>query len=757
MRRKNRLPETSFDRVLKQLHALAAESGQASSRLVRGKLFERLMKQWLTEDPLYSHRFKAVWLWADWASQEESFDGRDTGVDLVAEERDGAGFCAIQCKFHAPSTRITKKALDSFFSASDPGVFSTRMVIDTGDGWGPNATNVVERSSKPMTVVRFNDLAARPFSWPDLERGKPEDLTLKPEAQQKLRKHQEKAIKSVRKGFVNSDRGQLIMACGTGKTLTALKLAEQEAGQGKKVLYLVPSISLLRQSMRVFAEQKDEGIEHKYIGICSDKKAGFKSEDASLAELEMPVTTDLEKVTNALGKNQRSAMQVVFCTYQSLEIVEKAQKELGGVTRHEFDLIICDEAHRTTGVERPGDEMSSFLLVHDQERIRGAKRLYMTATPRIYAEGVRSRAAKGGAQVYEMSDETRYGPKFHELSFADAIEKDLLSDYRVVILAVSARHESKALEAYLEQAQGDINLSDSARIVGCWRALHNPESNNGKGAQGAEGAGAVLQGPLQQAVGFTNTIKDARDLARHWEGVVSHAREELPEGSPRAGFVCKTDYVEGKNNALDRSRKLEWLKSPEANQCNILFNCRCLAEGVDVPALDSILFMAEKKSAVEVIQAVGRVMRKAEGKQYGYIVLPVAIPENQEAHVALDQGDAFKGVWSVLRALRSHDSALDIEINQIGLNKKLPSKIIVIKGNERAETEGGGRAAIPAAARLAGRCPPSSHCGKMRRPSVLEELDQKCRADFSDYRRPHPWLNCRSRSGIYARAVPQFP
>ena len=645
-----------FERTLDQIRA------GAGSHAERGAVFERLLQAYFCQDPLYADRFSNVWRWPQWAIERPEFAGQDTGVDLVAEER-GGGYCAIQCKFHAPGTRISKPALDSFISASAREPFTQRIVVDTGHAWGPNAAKTIEGLTPPCQVLRFNDLADRPIDWPDLVREQPEALSWRTEPFQ-LRPHQREALSEVLAGFAEHERGKLIMACGTGKTFVALRIAEAVAGMGGRVLYLVPSISLFQQSMRVWAEQRD--VAHRYVGICSDTRAGRSDEDASLRELEIPVTTDPEAIGRALVTEAPGAMTVVFSTYHSLGLVEQAQ-DSGAPP---FDLVLCDEAHRTTGVDRPGDKTSPFVLVHDRERIRAARRLYMTATPRLYTEGAKSKAARHSVEVFSMDDEKTYGPEFHRLPFSRAVEQDLLSDYKVVVLAVSEEHVNPALQAHLASSEGEINLDDVAKIIGCWRALQDPEN------RAAEGEPVR---PLGRAIAFTNTIRSSKRLAEHWGGIVEQAVARLPEAQWPRAFRCETQHVDGQHHALDRKARIEWLKGTSDGACRILSNARCLSEGIDVPALDAVLFMSPRNSQVDIVQAVGRAMRKAPGKTYGYIVLPVAVPAGVDPARALDDNERFAAVWGVLRALRSHDDRFDAEINQIDLNEA-PTRRIIFSG-----------------------------------------------------------------------------
>jgi len=651
----------SFHEMLDQIRAISDSEHEKGSR------FERVMKKFFAEDPVYKERFSDVLLWPEWAARHSGFGGGDTGIDLVAEEREG-GYCAIQCKCYAPGTRISKPHLDSFISASARDPFTARIVVDTGHPWGPNAYKTIVGLKPKCDRLCLDDLIHRRFDWPDLIHEEPEDLRYRPETF-RLRRHQREAFDECMAGFREHDRGKLVMACGTGKTFTALRIAEAVAGVGGRVLYLVPSISLFAQSMREWATQRD--IPHRYVGICSDTRAGKRDEDASLEELEIPVTTEPSKISTAMRLAGARAMTVVFCTYHSLPLVEDAQKEGAPA----FDLILCDEAHRTTGIERPEDDKTSpFVLVHDGERIKASKRLYMTATPRLYTASAKEKAARHEVEVYSMDDPATYGPEFHRLPFSRAVEQDLLSDYKVLVLGVYEQQTDVTLNRHLASKDSEIPIPDAAKIVGCWRALQNPE-NKKKDEEPTR--------PLKRAIAFTNTILSSKRLEAHWEDIIGQARGRLPEEEQAGALVCETRHVDGQHNALDRKARIDWLKGDSEDQngaCRILSNARCLSEGIDVPALDAVLFMSPRNSHVDIVQAVGRAMRKAEGKEYGYIILPIAVPAGMDPERALDRNEQFEAVWSVLRALRSHDDRLDAKINQIDLNKALPDGIIIFDG-----------------------------------------------------------------------------
>ena len=528
----------------------------ANTQYGKGKLFERLIRTYLLEDPFYQKRFSEVYLWSEWAELRPEFDGVDIGIDLVAAERDG-GYCAIQCKCYAETTRISKKDLDTFIAASAREPFTSRIFVDTARDWSANLHRTLDGLQPPCQRISAADLASRPVKWPDLGSEAAEHLDYQQETF-RLREHQREAFNDVLKGFKESDRGKLIMACGTGKTFAALRIVEEIAGVGGRVLYLVPSIGLFAQAMREWSEQ--QGVPHRYIGICSDTKAGKTAEDASILELEIPVTTDHTAIAEALLKRDgevgnpasetredRAAMTVVFCTYHSLPIVEAAQ-DAGAPA---FDIVLCDEAHRTTGIEDTDDKTSPFVLVHNADRIRAKKRLYMTATSRLYTEGAKAKAARHDIEVFSMDDPETYGPEFHRLPFSRAVEQDLLSDYKVVVLAMSEQSTDAALQTYRIAGGKEITINDATKIVGCWRALQNPER---KSADDPE-----IQ-PLTRAIAFTNTIAASKNLVHHWNGVIESAMERLPIEQRPSDFTCETDHVDGKTNALNRKKRIEWLK-----------------------------------------------------------------------------------------------------------------------------------------------------------------------------------------------------
>ncbi len=657
-----------------------------------GRSFERLIKAALTQDQgILGDRFECVWLWSEWPER----DGPDTGVDLVAKEREG-GYCAIQCKFFDPHRPVPKKAIDSFMAASEPLQFTSRLIVNTGGSIQKNALRTLEASPKPCRVLDAAELDGWDVDWL-CHVDNPEGLVIPPREPYTPYPYQQAAIDDVCAGFADHDRGQLLLPCGTGKTAVTLWIAERLVGQGGRVLYLVPSIALMAQTMREWSAQK--GLPLRYLGICSDTRAGRNDEDASLLELDYPVTTAPEKIQEGLTQDRPEAMTVVFCTYQSLPLVAEAQANGAPA----FDLAVCDEAHRTTGVEDAGAnqkhkrEVSPFRLVHDGARIRARKRLYATATPRIYTSAAQSRAAANRAmEVFSMDDERVYGPVFHRMQFSEAIEGGWLTDYKVIILTLKPDQVSVPLENYLAREQEtSLNLEYAVKLLGCWDALADPE-----GFLADRNVTGDQHNPLLRAITFTNTINVSKMVEAHWQDVLEAVRQQTGAEHRASLLPLEVAHVDGTQNSLDRQRKLAWLKKADSDGragCRVLTNARCLTEGVDVPALDAVLFLAPRKSQVDVVQAVGRVMRRAQGKEMGYIILPVVISEDEDPTAALDNNKTFQVVWSVLRALRSHDDRFDLEINSLDLNRKPPDRIVVVedKGNGNGDGDGNGNTGPP--------------------------------------------------------------
>ena len=632
----------------------------------RGRAFEPLVTRVLRTDPLYQSHFAEVWPWSEWPGR----DGGDIGIDIVARRHDG-GLAAIQCKCQG---RIDKHHIDSFLSESQRRLigepYVERYIFSTATEWSDNAERAISRIDPPVQRVDFFGLDGAAIDWDAYLRD--EIAPLVSLQRKQLRPHQVNAMRDVLAGFQANDRGKLIMACGTGKTLTALRIAERLAGVGGRILFAAPSLSLLAQSMREWGGDAETQL--RAFAVCSDTKVGRDDGDSTRSyDMPIPATTNANALFNAANPEAPERMTVVFTTYQSMQVIADAQK-LG---LPPFDLVVCDEAHRTTGAHRE-DEGSSFLLVHDQKEVHARKRLYMTATPRIYAESAQRKAKEEDIYVASMDNESQYGPEFHRLGFAEAVEGGLLSDYKVTILAISEKQIARDYQSLL--AEGEA-LADVGRVIGCLNGLAKIDPEGVEFKDDPE--------PMHRAVAFSNTIKSSQ----HFVSLVEREQDEAALEERKLAILGK--HVDGKSGVLERDRHLAWLREDMtmAQRCHVLSNARCLTEGIDVPALDAVLFLQPRKSQIDVVQAVGRVMRKAEGKQNGYIILPVVIPSGDDPERALDRNDAYSHVWQVLQALRAHDERFDAYVNKLDLNrgKEGPIRVIGVGDKEDDATGDGVR------------------------------------------------------------------
>ncbi len=674
----------------------------------KGDRFEKLMVSYFQTDPVYKDRFSDVWMWMDWPFRNGQVD---TGIDLVARERESGRYCAIQCKCYDERHRLSFDDTATFFARlgqpweTDHGYekFESGIIVSTAQSTTAHFDDALRRTDN-CHFIGLKNLKDSSVDWSNFQQtGK---LTL--QEKYKPRPHQEEAIRDVIAGLEYADRGKLIMACGTGKTFTSLRLAERYCGPEANILFLVPSIALLSQSLREWMSQAEHPMHA--IAVCSDPTASQdkggrgrkKAADAERDEIiDMPERASTDE--NSIGQQYtfwrgQGGMVVVFSTYQSLPVIVQAQSH-GKLP--EFDLAICDEAHRTTGVavtKKDEIELSNFMLIHDSKQVLSKKRLYMTATPRIYTEAARKKAKEAECIIASMDDVAVYGEELHRLPFSKAVGHGLLSDYKVLILCVDEDYVKELTDRELQRETDNTDqlwLEDAVKLLGCYNGLrkmiagphiktHIADDENEDGTEVTEEEEEdLLSGdhiPMKRAVAFTDSIEHSNLLCKH----MVRLEQLLIEDERESGIVderrisCPTHHVDGSMNAATRNEELSWLSdTPAPNECRILSNVRCLSEGVDVPALDAVMFLSPRRSQVDIVQAVGRVMRKAPGKQYGYIILPISIPVDAKAEEVLDNDKKYDVVWDVLQALRAHDDRFNAEINQLHINRGRGKRIVV--------------------------------------------------------------------------------
>lgn len=639
----------------------------------KGTRYERAVKFFLENDPGWSSRLDEVWMWAD--SPTNNGDKGDYGIDLVAHDATDGTYWAIQAKCHS-KPKLTEGDLGTFFGfAGMHDEYRHLMVADTTAGWTRNLLKMVGGESVTKDVVRLSsdDLMQANLDWASFASA-PLDAEFDSSRRDihEPRPHQREAIDGIKAALADHDRCSVFMACGTGKTLTALRMAE-ELVPGGMVLFLAPSISLVSQSMREWSNQV-RGKINPYV-ICSDAKASDLDEESygTLMDVPFPATTNPHTIATRF-KPREGALNVVFSTYQSIERVHKAQ-EMG---LPDFDLAICDEAHRTTGVI---DGETAFRLIHDAGYIHATKRVYMTATPRIFGEEAKKKARQGSVEIASMDDEATFGPVAYRLSFGKAVSLGLLTDYKIVVMKISESMVSSTMQRLSARDDLSLDVPDVAKFLGCWKALFDRRHGSDylDAALGRVGASDASEDhrTLKHAIAFAVSIRASQALSREFQTVVDTYLETIADEAEEGEAAdvqqlvdegkrvhVQLDHVDGGMDSGLRKEKLDWLAADGGEDtCHILSNARCLAEGVDVPALDAVIYLSSRKSKVDIIQSVGRVMRRAEGKRYGYIVIPVFVPSGTDEQLALSASKDYKVVWDVVRALRSHDERLDAVIN----------------------------------------------------------------------------------------------
>lgn len=669
---------------------------EAFSERDKGYKFEKLMKAYLEIAPEYNGKFKEVWLWGDFPYRMD-FSGKDTGIDLVALTTEG-DYWAIQCKCYSKDARITKDGVDSFLATSSKEFFNDKMQttrfayrlwISTTNNWNSEAEKTIQNQNPPVLRIGLSDLETALIDWDKLVNGDKDALLTK----YPLREHQKTAVDKAHEYFKTAERGKLIMACGTGKTFTSLRIAENETDSKGIVLFLVPSIALLGQTLREWTAQSELPIHP--ICICSDSKASQdKDSDGSIVDLALPASTDVKSIARQylaakMAQEKNGGMIVVFSTYQSIDVISQAQMQINRQDKDSciFDLVVCDEAHRTTGVILSDKEESYFTKIHDNDWIQAKKRLYMTATPRLYTDASKQKAQEGNAILCSMDDPVIYGEEIYRIGFGEAVKKDLLSDYKVLILTIKEDQIPVALQNVIKDKNNEIDTDDISKLIGCInalskRVLETDESFNDD------------KQLMHTAVAFCQNINISKKITNMFNQHKDAYYDSLTQ-EERAKLVgVYADHIDGSMGASVRAEKLSWLKdvSQDSKDCHILCNVKCLSEGVDVPSLDAVMFLSAKNSQVDVVQSVGRVMRKSRttDKKYGYIIIPIVIPADVAPEVALDDNERYKVVWSVLNALRSHDDRFDAEINQIDLNKKKGKRIRVVGVGDNTRTPNDG-------------------------------------------------------------------
>ena len=694
-----------FKSVIEELKSRTFSDNEKKDLNIKGERFERLMLEYFRRDPYWMKTFSEIHLWNDWPDSErpDEFKGSgDIGVDLVAKyihpETGESDWCAIQCKFY--KNNVDGPTVQKFIGAA--AGFREAIMVCSSD-LSKNGKKAAEQAGEKFHTLNLQKLEQSKFSWPTLK-GKLVDAQYTGETHD-INEHQLPVLTSVIDGIYRgdkdtkpSDRAQMHLPCGFGKTFTSLRIAEaasKEVSKKKKepfrVLYCVPSISLMGQTMREWAEQSDPALSYKYIGVCSDRSTGKARDDTIgyLHELEGEVTTNPEKILDRmLAKRSKVDILVTFTTYHSIHLVAEAQRH----GAPDFDLVLCDEAHRTASVaqedenwtdfdSQTGDDKKvmskeelekhygqKFHIVHKEEFIKADKRLYMTATPKVYGDVTKAAASEAGnVGVYSMDDETTFGPVLAQMSFLEAVQKGILCQYEILIVAIDPEFQQ-----YLDDnkllTEGD-DLEMQIKALGTVKAL-----------AGDDEQGRWL--PLPRTIAFNRLIRDSKKYADSIP--VAASRLNSLKDTPEEHIHIDVKHIDGNTPSSERRSALDWLEGAGSDDyLRMLTNAQCLGEGVDVPALDGVIFMSPKKSVSDIVQQVGRVMRTAPDKEQGYVIIPMIMGHALETGEQFRSSSDYKTVKDVIRALKSHDEMLADHINTKSLTNIGVRHVTALSKEER--------------------------------------------------------------------------
>ena len=609
----------------------------------RGEAFEVFCRAFFLIDPVF--QFEKVYRSREIPPSIREQLGyptlKDIGIDGIAVSLDGK-LTAYQAKFRIDRMNTpTLSELSTFFTVSDRADW--RITI-TNALKLPKAINDRINSSRVLSD-RLIDLHEQYPDFFDRLRQYIEDQIIAPPKRNTPHKTQLEAIENALLHFKDHDRGQLILPCGTGKTLAAMWIAERLGG--KRILVMVPSLSLMNQALRDWAS--DTSISpFRYLCLCSDTTVDL-GEDAPIEhryEMDIPVTTDASVVTDFLLK-EPDVTSVLFSTYQSSEVLKEASKR----TKIMFDTAIFDEAHKTTGTK-----IGTWKLALDNDNVPVKKRLFMTATPRIYAPHIQKKAKDEDVLICSMDDEKFYGKPFYEITFGEAIERGHITDYKIVIICVTDVEVKKII-----QQRGKL-IFDNKHEWDAKAFAKRVALVKGMKAYGLKKV-FTFHGKIKGAKAFTDT-NNPYGIDKVFK--ILEPATYTPE-------TVKFFHVNGEMSSGERKNRLDEFKEA---QVSIMSNARCLTEGVNVPAVDTIAFIDPKESLIDIVQATGRAMRKAQWKEKGYIFIPVVIDEEDDPEEIIETSD-FKSVWRVLQSMIDQDQRLE----------SLVSNMRVIQGRGEEKTE----------------------------------------------------------------------
>lgn len=675
------------------------------------------------------------WRWEDWPDRDEVMpEGTpsvDAGIDLVARRRDDGGWIAIQVKSRklnlaGEGERVTSGEMNKFLAAAaDRGIWAERwLAVNGAVPLGGHTPGKVAMSGAPVKVVNVAQAvqSQRAAMAADTEDDGGTPMGDEPPRQTRSSMQREAVKAAVERLRANEQadeeniprgeaRGRIVLPCGTGKTRIALRIIEELTYPGELSVVLCPSIALVAQIRREFLQHASRPL--RVMAVCSDKGVAADEEkvandddatlDRGLATTDelwgCPVTTDAGVIADWTRQRREDgfgdAVSVIFGTYQSAQRVSEGVRQAEAADA--FKVLVCDEAHRTAGVSRrkrstaAEERLREFTLCHDREAFPATYRVYQTATPRIFGDsalaGAAGRTDRGDFVVRQMDDQATFGVELYRRSYADAVRNGWLSDYRIIAMGVGDQTAIDLANLLVREADEKAALEAEAAEQG-----KKPKSRSKSGdrlpttgdyLKGmafalAMGGGALARDgtsvPLKSCIGFLNTIARSKTMTAVLQS--DAVRDWIAEQTGGTASGYGLEHLDASSPVAKGDEAKRRLAVADTDEPHGILNVGIFGEGTDSPSLSAVAFLEPRKSPIDVVQAVGRAMRRAQGKNLGYIVVPVVIPRGVDAerHLAIsDKHEGWRELGDILQALRAHDKRIEDALPEI-LTIQLPSE-----------------------------------------------------------------------------------
>ena len=622
----------TWDELYKDL-----SSNKQFTQKFKGDVFERVTQAYLLTIPEYKSTLSDVWLTDEvprTVLKKLNLPSKDFGVDLIAKTNRGE-YWTIQCKFRTSNSALNYKDLSTFINQSFLTAKNIKLAIVAHTSSRPIKNRKFLKELSEIGAGRWLELTDE--EWNNIRKfcnRKPIKIV-----KRKPRPHQRKAIDKAKNHFLTkkNSRGKLIMPCATGKSLAAFWIAQ--ALDSKKVIVAVPSLALIKQSLNDWTkEYMANGIVPEWLCVCSDESTGKVDSDefnTDTYDLGIPTTTDKDEIEEFLRRRAKSP-KIIFVTYQSSPRLAAAAKK----SKTSFDLCILDEAHKTVGVR--GKTFSTLLF---DKQIKINKRIYMTATERVLREK--------NDEVASMDDKKIYGDYIYCMTFKDAINQDIICDYKIVTMLISNSEVDRLVDE-------NFFLKTDLKILGERSAQYL--------AAGIALKKSFKKYKLKHAISFHSSISLAKQF-QNQQNLLNDVKSLRP--------IVESLHISSRKSSGERN---ELIKEFIEIDRSLLTNARCLTEGIDVPAIDCVVFVDPKQSTTDIVQAAGRALRKYPTKELGYILLPIVVPDDIDFET-FSETTPFEQITSIIASLSSQDERIVEEYRILEKGEKTSGTIVNIESS----------------------------------------------------------------------------